>query len=272
MVVCSRRAIEWQSSAQPNGKCSVQLDRMLWIVAVAALVAGLLIGLTGIGGVLVVPALTDAGGVPLERAIAASMFGFLATGLVGASVHLRRTPLRSRELLSLCVPAAAGALGGAAMLDVLPAAAIRLFIAALALVSGVQALATRRVRGTAPPSAAMLTWVGLTVGWGSAVSGTGGPVMLIPLLLVLRTPIVPTIALAQAIQIPIAVAATIVNAAAGRLDLRLGLAVGVLLVCGAVTGAWLAGRLASRLLTLSVALALIAFGLWYVYATVKVFG
>jgi len=272
MVACSRRAIESQSIAQPNHGCSVRPDHMLWIVAVAALVAGLLIGLTGIGGVLVVPALTDAGGVPLERAVAASMFGFLATGLVGGLVHLRRTPLRSRELLSLCLPAALGALAGAAMLDILPAFAIRLFIAALALVSGVQALATVHARGTAPRSAAVLASVGFAVGWGSAVSGTGGPVMLIPLLLVLRTPIVPTIAFAQAIQIPIAVAATIVNAAAGRLDWRLGLAVGTLLVCGTITGAWLAGRLAARPLTLSVALALIAFGLWYGYATVRVFG
>lgn len=240
---------------------------MLWIVAVAALVAGLLIGLTGIGGVLVVPALTEAGGVPLERAVAASMFGFLATGLVGGLVHLRRSPISSRELLSLCLPAAAGALGGAAMLDALPAAAIRLFIAALALASGVQALAAGHVRVRSPPRAAVLAGIGLAVGWGSAISGTGGPVMLIPLLLLLGTPIMLSVAFAQAIQVPIAVAATIVNAVAGRLDWRLGLAIGVLLVCGTAAGAWLAGRLAGRPFRLAVALALIVFGLWYGYAT-----
>ena len=53
---------------------------MTLAVAVAALLAGVLIGLTGIGGVLVAPALTEFAAVPLERAIAASLLGFLIAG------------------------------------------------------------------------------------------------------------------------------------------------------------------------------------------------
>jgi uncharacterized membrane protein YfcA len=46
---------------------------LIFVVAATALAAGLLVGLTGIGGVIVVPVLSGAAGVPLERAVAACM-------------------------------------------------------------------------------------------------------------------------------------------------------------------------------------------------------
>lgn len=82
---------------------------MLWTVAAASLIAGLMIGLTGIGGVLVVPALTEFAGVPVDRAIAASMFGVLFAGVPAAFVHLRRAQLPARPLAALCIASALGA-------------------------------------------------------------------------------------------------------------------------------------------------------------------
>jgi uncharacterized membrane protein YfcA len=242
------------------------------IVVLAALVAGLLIGITGIGGVLLVPALTEGVRIPLDRAIAASMFGFLLTGGVAAALHLGRTPIPWERLVSLCVSAAAGALVGAATLDVLPATAVRIFIAILAVVSGLQALAVTHATERAPPGAILLALLGLIVGYGSAISGTGGPVMLIPILLLIGTPLVTAITLALAAQVPIAIAATAVNAFAGRLDWLLGLALGAPLIAGAVAGAWLSRRLPARALTFAVAGALIAIGLWYGYVAIAAAG
>jgi uncharacterized membrane protein YfcA len=80
---------------------------------------GLLIGLTGIGGVLVVPALTELGELGVERAVAAALFGFLICGSFAAFVHLRRTRLDAGALLALCVPVGpAIALGLAAQLPI----------------------------------------------------------------------------------------------------------------------------------------------------------
>jgi uncharacterized membrane protein YfcA len=242
---------------------------MLWPVAAAALVAGLLIGFTGIGGVLVVPALTEAARLPVDRAIAASMFGFLFTGLVAAFVHVLRERPAWRELLPPCIAAALGAVAGALTLDLLPVSAIRLFIAALAFGSGLQGLlgTLRQSDRALEVGAAALAVIGLVVGYGSAVSGTGGPVMLVPVLLLLRAPIARAVALAQAIQIPIAATATVVNVAAGRVDFALGIAIGALLVAGTIAGAWLSGRARGPALTVAVGLTLIATGLWYAYAT-----
>ncbi|MFY9512526.1 MAG: hypothetical protein WAQ05_16280, partial [Rubrivivax sp.] len=58
-------------------------------VLLALLVAGLAVGATSIGGVLVVPALTDWGGITPERAIAASSFAFAFTG---AAAFAQRSP------------------------------------------------------------------------------------------------------------------------------------------------------------------------------------
>ncbi len=241
--------------------------RMLWTVAAASLIAGLLIGLTGIGGVLLVPVLTQIARVPLDRAIAASLLGLLFAGIYAAFVHLRRARLECRPVAVLCLAATTGALVGAVTLDRLPATAVRLFVALLALGSGLHALASKHPPGGNIPSSSKLGMLGLAAGYGSAISGTGGPVILIPLLLALRTPVAPAIALGLAAQLPIALTATVVYAIEGRIDLPLGATLGALLIAGTFAGALLSRRLSGRGLTVAVALTLIAVGLWYGYAT-----
>jgi len=236
---------------------------LTWIVGATALVAGLLIGLSGIGGVLLVPVLTGAAGVPLERAVAACMFAFLFSGLYAALIHLRRARPPARGLVALCVAAAAGAALGAATLDRLPETGVRLFIAALALASGIHALATRRAPGTHAPGPALLAFLGLVVGYGSAISGTGGPVMLIPILLMLRTPVPAAIALGVAGGLPVTAAAAAVYAAQGRVDYALAFVLTVFLLAGVYAGAKLLHRFTARALTVAVAWTLVGVGLWF---------
>ena len=68
---------------------------------------------------------------------------------------------------------------------------------------------------------------------------------------------------AQRIQLPVALAATTVHWAAGRLDLQLGLGVGALVLLGWVVGRRLARHWPTRRLRQAVAVALIAAGLTY---------
>jgi uncharacterized membrane protein YfcA len=243
---------------------------MTLTVAAAAAVAGALIGLTGIGGVLLVPALTELATVPLERAIAASMMAFLVGGVVAASAHLQHKFLKRGLLVALCAAASVGALAGAASLEFLAAGAVRIFISLLALASGVHALAApRAASGERIPSSATLGALGLAVGYGSAISGTGGPVILIPILLALGTPARVAIALGLAAQVPIALTATVVNAFAARIDFGLAGMLSALVLAGAVSGSALSRRLSRRRITVAVAITLIGVGLWYGLATLK---
>lgn len=236
--------------------------------------AGLALGATSIGGIVVVPALTVADQVPVPEAIAAANLGFLLPS-VAAFIACRASPEMARlRLAPLGLGAIVGAGLGALTLDALPTTAVRLVVAALAVLSGL--LALLRPHATASAEAArrleqpaVQLALGLAVGCGSAWSGTGGPVLLTPLLLVLHAPTVSAIAMAQYIQLPIAGAATAANLASGQLHWRLGLLVGAVLTVG-----WVAGWLGARRLPVAVirrllAASLIGVGLWYGWQTLK---
>ena len=105
--------------------------------------------------------------------------------------------------------------------------------------------------------------IGALVGIGSALSGTGGPVLLLPILLLYGLPAVAAVATALAIQLPIALAASATHVVAGTLDLGLGASVGVVLIAGAWIGHRLAARADAITLRHGVALVLVATGLWY---------
>ncbi|HJS38856.1 MAG TPA: sulfite exporter TauE/SafE family protein, partial [Burkholderiales bacterium] len=162
-----------------------------------------------------------------------------------------------------------GAVLGAATLDRLPETGVRLFVAALALASGLHALASRHAPGGRIPGAAMLALLGLLVGYGSAISGTGGPVMLIPILLALRTPVSAAIALGVTAGMPITLAASAVYVAEGQIDLPLALTLAALLIAGTWAGARLSSRLSGRALTVTVAWTLVGVGLWFGYASLR---
>ncbi|HVL37014.1 MAG TPA: sulfite exporter TauE/SafE family protein [Burkholderiales bacterium] len=239
-------------------------------IATAALLAGALMGLTGIGGVLVVPALTEFGGIGVDNAVAASMMGFLIGGTVAAVVHLRRTRIPGADVAVLALAAGLGSAAGTASLGVLPSTAVRLFIAFLALASGLNALLGPRGQPKPyVPTAPALALLGLAVGFGSALSGTGGPVMLIPILLALRVPPREAIAIGVAAGVPIVFTATALNAFAGRLDYVLGLLLALLIACGTLGGSWLGRRFSGRGLTRTVAAVLVLTGLWYGYVTLR---
>lgn len=242
-------------------------ETLAW--AVIAL-AGAAIGATSIGGVLVVPALTSLLGVPLPEAIAASSLAFLVTGAYaltgnasGALAHLRRdAPLMLAALL--------GAAGGAALTAWAPGDAVRAWIGLLALASGAHALWRLRhpdTRADHPwPGATGQFALGLGVGLGSALSGTGGPVMLLPILMLLRRPLSRAIVAAQVIQLPIALASSATHALSGRLDWRLGAAIAVALLLGAWAGRRLARRANPRPLQAATAAVLLATGAWFLLA------
>lgn len=233
---------------------------MLFLAALGVLLAGLAIGATSIGGVLVVPVLGTLAQVEPGRAVAAASLGFAFTG--AAAWWLGPRPAGGGGLV-LDGSALAGAALGALTLAWLPAGGVRLTVGLIALGSGLYALVGRARQRATPLPAFALALLGLMVGCLSAWSGTGGPVVLLPLLALLGVPATGGVEAAQRVQLPVALAATTVNFAAGRLDIVLGLGIGVLVIAGWAAGRLLARRLPVPRLRQAVALALIATGLAY---------
>ena len=245
---------------------------MSLLTALLVLLAGLVVGATSIGGIVVVPVLTELAGVPLQEAIAASSFGFLFTGAAAIFLQGIAAPVtRSKSpppFARLYGAALIGAALGALTLSWLPPALARSVIAALAVLSGLVAMSRSEPAWTPgaaqyPQRTSILITLGVVVGCASAWSGTGGPVLLLPILMLARVPMALSIELAQGIQLPIAAAATAVNILKGTLNFQFGLQLGMLLLFG-----WAVGRILSRRLPLFVLRQLIAWvitavGLWY---------
>jgi uncharacterized protein len=232
----------------------------------AILLAGWLIGATGIGGVLVVPALTRLEGIALPQAVAASATAFALPAAVAlAFLFLRRTCMGG--VVPLMLGALPGAAAGALLVHTLDARMLLAFITALLLFAGVQALrgirkgAALLARPDVPPMASLV--IGALVGIGSALTGTGGPVLLTPLLVLLRQPLPRVIASSNAIQMPIAIAATGVHLKSGALDLRLAALVGLALLAASIAGQLAGARMHTRRLQKLVGLLLLGVGLWF---------
>lgn len=237
---------------------------MLAAAALLLLLAGAAIGATGIGGIVAVPALTALGGQDTLGAVAASSLAFGATG----AAAWWRMPGGADDrpaLRSLQGSALLGAASGAALAAALPPGWLRATVATLAMLSGLHALLGRAPAAEtgALPAPLPMAGLGFVVGIGSALSGTGGPVMLLPLLMLLRVPLRPAIAAAQGVQLPVALAASAVHAAAGRIDWGLATAVAAALLAGWWLGDRLARRVPTAGLRRGVAVCLIATGLWY---------
>lgn len=233
-----------------------------WGILAAALGVGALIGCVGIGGVLLVPALAYLGGVPIHDAIAAAMFSYLFSGAAATWIFARKGSIDWTASAWLGAGAMPAAFAGAFSAALVSARVLEALIGALVLFAGVRAfqrnVADRRSDALSGPG---LAGLGAFVGFGSAMTGTGGPLMLVPLLVWLRVPILTTIGLSQVIQVPIAALATAGNVLYGHLDLWLGSLLAGALLAGAVLGARLAHVVSTGFLTRFVGVLMLAVGI-----------
>lgn len=230
-------------------------------LALVVLVSGALIGCVGIGGVLLVPALAYIGGVDVHLAIASVMLSYFFAGALGTFLYAREGSITWTMSTVLCAGAMPGAFAGSVVVHSVPASALELLIGVLVILSGLHALRTPgeshfgRVLG---PGA--LVVIGAVTGFGSALTGTGGPLLLVPLLVWLGQSVLVSIGLAQVIQVPIAVLATVGNLTYGEVDLTIALLVAALLMIGVTGGARLAHTISVEALKRVVAWVMVGVG------------
>jgi len=230
--------------------------------AILGLLVGVFIGCVGIGGVLLVPGLVYLLGMDVQVAIATCMLSYLASGAVGAVEYARKGSIQWSMALWLCLGAMPGAYLGAATVSIMPARWLEAIIAMLVLFSGIHALRrTPEVARGTRTGAAGLGIVGGVTGFGSALSGTGGPLVLIPILVWMKLPLLTAVGLSQVIQVPVAALATIGNFQHGEVNVGASLVIAVLLVLGVMIGARAAHRISAGLLKRIVAGVLIVVGI-----------
>ena len=292
---------------------------VLVTAALAAVVAGALIGSVGVGGIIIVPILIQTDAVDVQTAIASAMVSYMAAGLVGMLMYARHNSIEWKTTASLLIGAAPAAFAGSFLLQYFSDTAVKLVLYALMLGSSILALArtlqgreadkrkdavakqaaaaatqrgpqavgrgveagyavgvsapaaaaTAVTTGPLPAAAAGLSMglagtccrlvVGAITGFGSALTGTSGPVVSLPMFLLLRWPITTSLGSAQAVQLPIAAASTLsyLVLRPGVIEWSLAGAIAVGLAPFVAVGATIVHRVPAATLKLTVATVLV---------------
>jgi len=215
---------------------------ILWLLP-AALVVGTLIGAVGIGGVLLIPALTAFAGLDIHEAMATALFSFIFTGITGTVMFQRRGSIDWRMTTPVCAGAVIFAFLGAWLNSITGGGTLAVILASLMVFAGAYTLIMWR--GLAQPvfhrheraQRALLLGVGASSGFGSGLTGVGGPAISVPFMVLFGFPALTTIGTSQVIQIIAAVSGSVGNFQFGTINFRIAAIVTVLEIAGVFAGA-----------------------------------
>jgi len=214
----------------------------LLLLLVVAFLVGALIGAVGIGGILLIPALTALAGLVIHEAMATALFTFLFTGLLGTWLFQRRGSIDWRLAVPVCAGAAVFAFFGAWANSRLQAPALGAILAGIIIFAGVYTLASWH--GAPSPALddhpsgqkALLLAIGAVSGFGSGLTGVGGPALSVPLMVLFGFPALPTIGVSQVIQILAAASGTLGNLQYGTINFQVAVPVTVMEIVGVAVG------------------------------------
>lgn len=214
------------------------------LLLASCLVVGIFIGAAGVGGVLLIPALMTFSNLTVHEAAATALFSFLFTGVLGTWLFMRRGSIDWHTSLPVCVGAFAFSYLGAAAGSIVPAAALTWIVAAVILGTGLNILLRRsaaQIDGAhRHPGAQALFGVGALSGFGAGISGAGGPLFSVPLMLGLHFDPLVTVGTGQVVQIAAAVSGSLGNWSHGTIQYGLAVPVTAAEVIGVVAGVKLA--------------------------------
>ncbi|TSA17807.1 MAG: sulfite exporter TauE/SafE family protein [Betaproteobacteria bacterium] len=213
-----------------------------WALAAIALAVGFFIGAVGVGGVLLIPAMVWLTGVPIHLATATALFSFLFTGLAGSWLFQRRGSIDWRITRPVLVGALVFSYFGARVNALIDAQALTLIIASIIIFAGAYVLLplTRGHAdyrdGRSRSQQWLLLLVGAVAGFGSGLSGAGGPLFSVPMMLVLGFVPLAAIGASQVLQIFAALSGTLGNLQFGAIDFTLAGWITLFELAGAVAG------------------------------------
>ena len=247
---------------------------MIILLLFIALLGGVCITTIGPGGIFVTIALFVL--LPLDPGTVAGTASamFIATGIVGSLGYLQSGQLNSKaafkSAMVLSLTSMLGAYAGSEVNKLLDASAFAILLGLFVFFTGLIIL-YRQYNALAPDkrlkldSTKGLGWmaaVGVAVGLPGGLLGVGGPVLAVPLLVVLGVPMLMSVALAQVQSIFISAMATTGYTLQGAVDWYLAGILGIPLIIGTIAGWYLAQRIPVKKLKVALAIVLVALGIY----------
>lgn len=208
----------------------------------ASLGVGMLIGAVGVGGILLIPALNVFGRLAIHEAMATALFTFIFTGLVGTLLFHRRRSIEWRITVPVCLGAALFGFFGAWANSQINGRALSLVLSSIIIFAGVYSLSTHSAAGKAAfhrrpkLQQALLVGIGAVAGFGSGLTGVGGPALSVPIMMLFGFAPLATIGASQVIQILAAASGTVGNLQYGSIDFTLAAVVTLVELVGVQIG------------------------------------
>jgi uncharacterized membrane protein YfcA len=212
------------------------------MLAVIAVAVGFFIGTVGVGGVLLIPFLVILGGLTIHGAASTALFSFFFTGVLGTWLFQRRGSIDWRLAIPVCAAAVPCSYLGARVALLVDARLLTSIIAAIIVIAGIFVLRPAKERVVDPSAAAgrnatvRLLLIGAFSGFGAGLSGAGGPVFSVPIMIVAGFAALSAVGVSQVLQILAAVSGSAAALMDGRIDLAIGAWVTVFELVGVAIG------------------------------------
>jgi len=246
---------------------------MLVLLGLSALFIGVLIGATGVGGVLLIPALMFFGGLGTHQAMATALFSFFFAGILATYIYQRygsiswnvTLPVLLGSFLSSYAGAWVGSLASARQLNILLAAII-LLSSSYALLPKREATIATSISGRA--STGLLFGIGLFTGFFCGMTGAGGGIISVPVMLIFGYATLPTIATSQVLQSIVSVSGSASNWSSGFIVFSVAWWITLCELAGITLGVRIAHKVPVAVLKRCVTFFCIAIGLFIAFKAI----
>lgn len=186
------------------------------IIVIANILIGGMIGLTGIAGFLIPMLYSGFLGMSTMQGLALSFFAFLISGVLGAYNYYRAKNLDLKLAVWISIGSFIGAIGGVRLNLLIEEGMVKKILYLVVLLSGLSILLRKepgeekekdQTEQKIPP----VFWLifGAVTGLICALSGAGGPILVMPLLVVLKVPVRTAVGIALFDSIFIAIPSSI---------------------------------------------------------------
>ena len=227
---------------------------MLVALAVSSFLVGTLIGATGVGGVLLIPAIMFFGGLGTHEAMATALFSFLFAGIVATASYQRYGTIDWRVTLPVVAGSFLSGYAGAYVGAYVPARALNIVLACLIIFSSLYSmLPARQGMGLAQRlsqrgNTLLLFGIGLFTGFLCGMTGAGGGIVSVPVMLLFSYAPLQCIATSQVLQMVISVSGSASNMGNGFISYSMVWWITLCELVGIGVGAHIAHRVPVRLL------------------------
>ena len=180
------------------------------IIIIVNIIVGCLVGLTGVAGFLL-PMLYVSLNYNVKEALALSFFAFLVCGVIGSINYYKHKQLDISFGIKLGISSLFGACLGVYLNSMIDESIVKILLYMVVLLSGISILLRkdRESLNNKTPNIFITILIGFVTAIVCALSGAGGPILVMPLLVVLGINVKQAIAIALFDSIFIAIPSVI---------------------------------------------------------------